>query len=125
MVLGGRRENCINLQPHSSRHWNAAKMGKGVQKRGRPHAVSEKLVEELTKRAARLDEQQQSMSSKKFETELYAAMRKTVESAGGNKHAVRRPSASTIRKYRRQIVARKVKKPGVQNLRRLLVSPQA
>ena len=88
---------------------------------GRPRIISELGELEMIKKANSFAEQGRAFTKAKFKISIFATMKEEARARGENAHSLEEPMPSTLRKYRRKIVPRIVKKPAVQNERRLIV----
>lgn len=94
------------------------KMLRGV---GRPRIISKLGEIEMVRKANSFAEQGRAFTKAKFNISLLATMKAEALARGENAHAVEVPKPSTLQKYRHLIVPTVVKKPAVQNERRLIV----
>jgi len=98
------------------------KAGKTPSPRGRHPMLSAESIERLRHAAKVRDMQQNSHTKGSLTKAMEEAAMQDLEERGKNPDALKTPNYATISKYLKMIVPEKVKRPSVQNLRRLEVN---
>ena len=104
------------------RHYGKQRAGGIMGKSGRQIFARSGLLSQIKKTVCTRDIQQRSFTPRELDAHFLNEKRKEARAAGKNPHAVALPCARTMWKYRKLVAPDVVKKPSVQNERRLLVT---